>query len=714
MVLFMKLKNGKTLGHPQKPLYLKAQQGIATILVVVLLGVSMTAMALGLIYSIRGSQEKQVTVHASTHAQVGLWSGVEAFRRYLGSITEAELLALDGVAELTINLGGNYGSISAKDITVVANSPAHDVSVTIVNVHGDAKASSAVGVMFQISPSTPEGLNPVSMLNFYDSLNITGQITFLLEDGDGARVNVDGDVVLTNVNVPNLAQIGATGSVTADSEVSVDLIHSAGNVFLTGKAYANTVLTEGEFETGVGSDASADVIWANGAITLATSKRSESANSLQTITVLNGSHGKLRASGDISLSSVVTIDSIKTKQNMTVVSSNGGTTLASVTAEGNIRCPSGGWGSITSLAMNGTADPDCGTWSDAETNAGITVTAMEPVTPFSMPPVVIDARALKVHANYVFEYDEAVSRTKVTVFNIGGVTNPDGEEFYLGNYKAYDDEHNVHHSPRLNYLCTAFDNEGFCTAPAGDGFAICVGHSNYNECVDYTDIVMESGTTTKGWVFNGIAAAPGIMWFEGSVELNNGKNYTTIIATGNVKTGGGLNVYSVNYGGYAGICDASTYGHTDYLSRFENQFPTNLCDNTTSPGTYTPIPTGNIGIIAGSYSTDSPPVFSGGEVELGSSNKVHGAVLAGQSLNTSGQTEVYGYVTAAAQGGKVAAGTRANSLAANTTIDLTTTVDTYDPTGIPMEITPEPIIPVIPGADTDYREKSKILWSRYL
>ena len=70
------------------------QRGIATILVVVLVGLALTATSLGIMHSVRSTQEKHVAVHAATHAQLGVWTGVEAFRRYIGSISAADLQAL--------------------------------------------------------------------------------------------------------------------------------------------------------------------------------------------------------------------------------------------------------------------------------------------------------------------------------------------------------------------------------------------------------------------------------------------------------------------------------------------------------------------------------------------------------------------------------------------------------------------------------------------
>ncbi|MEY4589507.1 MAG: hypothetical protein RL497_1583, partial [Pseudomonadota bacterium] len=72
----------------------KNQNGIATVLIIVLVGLGLTATSMGIIHSVRSTQQKQIAAHAITHAQAGAWTGVEVFRRYLASLTTVQLTAL--------------------------------------------------------------------------------------------------------------------------------------------------------------------------------------------------------------------------------------------------------------------------------------------------------------------------------------------------------------------------------------------------------------------------------------------------------------------------------------------------------------------------------------------------------------------------------------------------------------------------------------------
>ena len=73
---------------------LNKQQGLATVLIVLLVGVSMTAMAMGLARSVKSTQHKQTAVHAATHAQSAAWSAVHIFKEYLKTLDYDHVAAM--------------------------------------------------------------------------------------------------------------------------------------------------------------------------------------------------------------------------------------------------------------------------------------------------------------------------------------------------------------------------------------------------------------------------------------------------------------------------------------------------------------------------------------------------------------------------------------------------------------------------------------------
>jgi hypothetical protein len=229
---------------------------------------------------------------------------------------------------------------------------------------------------------------------------------------------------------------------------------------------------------------------------------------------------------------------------------------------------------------------------------------------------------------------------------------------------------------------------------------LCIGHSDYNECFSYN-------TATETWSFNGINATPGILWFKGSVILDNGYNYSTVLATGDVATAGGMKIESVNYAGYDAMCKAKTNAGLKYTQMFEDQIPTNMCDTDTN--TFNPLDVGNIAIAAGGYNPANNGSYSGGNIKLGASNEVFGIVLAGGYLETGGYTQVYGHVSAAVQGPR---GSQDNLLQGNTTVDLTRGNEYYKPNIVPN---------MGGGACPDCEElttpqpgSAEVRWSKYL
>src|SRR5690554_1882727 len=187
-----------------------SQRGIATILIVVLIGVALTATAMGIMHSMRSTQEKHVAVHAATNAQVGAWAGVEAFRLYLDA-NGVGGLADNGSYDIEIQgYGTADDSMVAKDIKIIPAGTGHRVEATIVNVQKAAQASAAVGVVYEVMPAGGTDYQLPAVMNFNDDLKLTSNLTF----DNPITLNVKGDVTVTNAHITNLKGINATGSVT--------------------------------------------------------------------------------------------------------------------------------------------------------------------------------------------------------------------------------------------------------------------------------------------------------------------------------------------------------------------------------------------------------------------------------------------------------------------------------------------------------------------
>lgn len=668
-----------------------SQKGIATILIVVLIGMALTATSLGIVHSIRTTQEKQVSVHAVTHAQTSLWMGVEAFRKYLLTLDDAGLAALaNQTTPLSFAMDSHFGALSARNFAVATTASGYRISAEIINIHADAKSSATVGVVFEVNPESCVNCAQLSAsLDFYDDLNIRGGIEFTTPENNLAQINVDGNITLQNVSISKLGTLQSTGTVTIGSAVEVENIYANGNVTITQGAKVDKASSLGTVTTDGGGYVSYAA--ANGDITSNTSGvdtlgyTSHAINSRANVRVTSGRHKLIKAGGTLYLLTNKTVDEAQSVGNAEIATWE---RVTSLLTEGNLTCVDPSYINFLTLFANG-SKTRCAATAITPVPA-VDVTVMDELQPYSMQQFVVDVWPLKTQANYIFEWDSTTAKTKVTLNNVAGATN--GSVYYVGNGPAN----------KKSHLCEA-SNTVSCTLKVPE-VAVCLGFSPSSECFSYN-------TTTKTWTIDGTGSAPGVMWFDGNVEMSTGQDYTTILATGNVTTSGNLKLYSTNYAGYREVCTAVAPNieegrlnmRTTFEAYFSKQYPTNFCDLVTPQ--YKPSPIGNIAIAAGGFDPYADNQYRGGNITLGAGNEIFGAVIAGGILVTRGDTTVHGYITAAVLSNPTNGD---NELGGKTTVDLSNTPATYDPTLVPD------MSPCTTNCGATEDDRSKVLWSRYL
>lgn len=719
------------LNHSDFP---KQERGIATILVVVLVGVALTATAMGVMHTLRSTQEKQVAVHAVTHAQNGLWTGVEAMRMYLAGLTTAEIDLLHGKAEISLSFPSNtgLGSLTAKNIVVSGSGSTRNVNATLVNSHGDAKASSAVEVTYEMREATVASYRLTAPLNFNDDVKFTSRLVF----DNPMSINVKGNVELTG-DVTNLNGINATGLVNITSGADVGLIHANGDVNLTGlNATATEVKARGNVT--VTGTAGAPLISANGNVTHNASTNTTSMRSRANVTVGNssGNHSLIIAGGGVTVNSSYG-GTVSDLWSVNTIAHNSATAqLTNVYGQAGLDCLAT-WNNFTTIAINGSFGAGCvpvsGAGKTVTQPAAVIVNVMNPVPPFEMPSLAVDVYPFREEANYIVSYE--AGKIKVEVKNVNGLTNG---TYYVGNGRG---------------ICAAVDASNNCTGTISK--YMCLGSWDGGSCLSYAynsftvadDVngtivtqALPSGThNSKGtFTLEGGGIAPGIWWIDGNVILSTGYNNGTLMATGNIATSNHYRGAAVNYGGepivysssvrnpaerttpYQEVCQAIGTGMkaemshlvSTYKSRFENQYPTNLCDKTT--GIYTPHRLGNIALAAGGTRTvplgGDGATYSGGDISIKANSNVFGIVLAGGYFVARNNVAVMGYVSAAVLGAK-RTGTLKNLSDGDVKIYTDSATEFYSPSEVPwMGATPCTVGCGTPTAPAS----AKLLWSRYL
>lgn len=634
----------------------RSQRGIATILIVVLIGVALTATAMSIMHSMRSTQEKQIAVHAATNAQVGVWAGVEAFRLYLDA---QGVGGLTNGSEYSIALT-DYGTMAAKNILVTTTGTGHRVEATIINSLAAAHSSASVGVVYEVptADDCPGCVTLTAALDFYDDLTLTGGLTF---DGGSEPlvINVDGNITMASVSAPGISHLNATGSVTLGSSVDLQSVHSNGAVVLNGGAKVHSVKSTRTVETSAGSGAQANYIQANGTVTLGSGGTTKVESLTDIVVNAWNTHSHLNAKGNISVNAGP-VTRAEAKGDITVTNSR----VTNMVVEGKFKtCAS----QPTTLQVKDKINIECsnpGTTTVAKNLAtlGANVTVMDPVPEVTIPRTIIDVWTMKGDANFVVE--RVNNRTRITVQHIRGIA--DGTEFWPSNNR------NQFKTECAAGATCAVQTLQLCHNTSGD--SVCLGYS--------------SGV----WSFNNQSVVPGIFWVDGDLSLSTAtpsyKN--TMLATGNITTVQDFTIQSVNYAGPGVICNGSL-------------IPSNLCGE--AGNEYLAPSIGNVALAAGGYRSDG--TYSGGNITTGNKSIIYGAVLAGNYLNTGGQSEIFGYVTAAAH--RKGQGVK-NILNNRTVLDLTKGTDYYTPNKIPdmsQGNNPNP-----PPAST--ASGARVLWSKYL
>ena len=136
--------------HPLAP-----QRGIATVLILLLVGLSLSAAVFGTAHYIRSQQQQDVAAHAQTQAQMKAWTGAELVRQYLQQLQDSgQLAALYAKAppfDLTLSGDGVTSAVLAS--ITATDSTAKTVTARITGVtapDSSAEARAVVEVVYAV------------------------------------------------------------------------------------------------------------------------------------------------------------------------------------------------------------------------------------------------------------------------------------------------------------------------------------------------------------------------------------------------------------------------------------------------------------------------------------------------------------------------------------------------------------------------------------
>lgn len=681
------------------------QRGIASLLILLMIGLSLTAAIIGSVYHLRVTQEQSISVHAQTQAQARAWSAAEVTRQYFEMLRQdatewqtfydALSTALASGTPLTLNIGMDdvVAKITrAQNLTTKTSEgevPHVTVQITATAADGSrAMSSSTLELMYAgAEPTTGESVPNNGAINFYGGLKLNGDITVKKDTGDltAYEINVIGNVEIGSISFTGLDIIRSTQSIEyVGSQSSIKELHANCDIRMSSSGMAgiinatNNICLENVTGTGnieVRANGSIAIIGKNWGDVMALAGKGDfqkcAANAKRYC------DGKVPTNG-IDLRPTPTIKSLQSKGAIVFQSSTNLTEDAK--AEGNISVPS--WINLPKVTYGGTINVSPQP-KYAQHVAGYSV-SISPALPVNIEPDTFDVNTLKNAANYIFYYE--ANKMRVEVKNVTGIPN--------GHYYLF--KGNINNSPFNDWVCSS------PTPKASDCVAkIGAGQSDYNALISYTP----NNTT---WTLDGTSLAPGIAFFEGNLTLSNGSYYNTMLATGNISTSGSMVIYAPNFAGFNGKQNGKIYAYDKPKEKAigicENSyFPTLKPNQFCSKGVYDYAAVngiGNYALMAGSCEAGSCKPYVGGDIQTGASGDIFGAIKAGNLFTSSGSTTVHGYITALAQ-----RTTTIHSMGASTTIDLRDLPPGYDPKANSTR----------PGSgEAGASGSMDIRWSRYL
>lgn len=214
-----------------------AERGIATVLMLLLIGLTVSAAVVGTVYYINSAQEQGVSVHGQTQAQIKAWTGVQVVQGYLQQLvandaangtttlkTLAAAISDAGSAGIPLHITGVTG-ISAKAIAVDSATNPTTITFDVTGVSAAdtrAESSATIRSVFSIPAATSSsagngscGTSPKASAVFKGDVSITGGSTSVTAGSDYAAIAVEGALTIGSAS-----QAKISGCTTGDISLS--------------------------------------------------------------------------------------------------------------------------------------------------------------------------------------------------------------------------------------------------------------------------------------------------------------------------------------------------------------------------------------------------------------------------------------------------------------------------------------------------------------
>lgn len=219
------MANGRMQMNKQRLPSPRKQRGIATLLIVLMVGLAVSVTVAATVYSLRGAQSHQLTTHSATAAQAAAWRGVEALRLYLLQVEKTVWPGWVGDSLKPVTGLGAIGVRKAEVTRIEAigsNQYRVNARVTGAAGVGSALTTATVEVTYDVvpgsgTPGTPPVCHstPNAPVVFNGDVTLGGGGTEIVDDKyDYEHVLIAGDL-----NVGG-SEVKVSGCVKGDVKVT--------------------------------------------------------------------------------------------------------------------------------------------------------------------------------------------------------------------------------------------------------------------------------------------------------------------------------------------------------------------------------------------------------------------------------------------------------------------------------------------------------------
>lgn len=320
---------------------LKRQQGMATILLVLLIGLTLMIVTASVARSLVSNKESSVAAHGQTNAQLMGWAGVSAFRAHILKQGQLGLSNLEKLHNTSVTLRNDVNEkvVIAKNIQVIGcvdkNSTctiSADISANNIRSQAATTIHAVYELLIKDGQVTIAGEMP--SVNFGGNTFLSGTTLSAEVPNTKAVLNVDGgnasiqagfktnNLSKLTINVKKDPRTGKGGDVYIDcsftgcGNVEID-INAEGKVFIIHPGNFGNIraLESVKLQTGV----TAKNIEALGEVHLALKSTAQNISTLGQVELSEGSSAtNIKTNGDVRLYTNVTATSVQTIGNVSI------------------------------------------------------------------------------------------------------------------------------------------------------------------------------------------------------------------------------------------------------------------------------------------------------------------------------------------------------------------------------------------------------------